>query len=76
MANQSTIPIGWNKKLLKNLGAFSKGAGVSKAELLPTGLNAIRYGEIYMQHHFQVKKISSFISEDSARVSKKILPNL
>lgn len=72
MTSKTTVPTGWKQVKLNEIGTFSKGAGVSKAELLPAGLNAIRYGEIYMQHHFQVKKISSFISENSARLSKKI----
>jgi len=66
------VPTGWKQVMLKDLGSFSKGSGISKAELVATGLNAIRYGELYMWHHFKIKKIRSFISEESAKASKKI----
>lgn len=62
----------WKQAKLKEIGTFSKGAGISKSETLPAGLNAVRYGELYTRHHFQIKKIWSFISKDTAKTSKKI----
>ncbi|EKD65068.1 MAG: Type I restriction-modification system specificity subunit S [uncultured bacterium] len=66
------IPNGWKQATLKEIGHFSKGSGISKAELVETGINAIRYGELYTRHHFKVKKIHSFIPEISTKTSKKI----
>ena len=37
----------WKYKQLSSLGSFSKGAGISKADLVPQGVPCIRYAEIY-----------------------------
>jgi len=62
----------WKKLKLDTIGAFSKGAGVSKDELKTEGISAVRYGEIYTQHNTKVKTIGSLISKQSARSSKRI----
>lgn len=69
---QKNIPNGWQETKLSDIGVFSKGAGISKSQLSESGHNAIRYGELYTKHDFQIKKIYSFIKDDVAYQSKKI----
>jgi type I restriction enzyme S subunit len=66
------IPKGWRKVKLASLGTFSKGASVSKDQLSDSGLNAVRYGEIYTKHHFRIDKIYSFIPKEVAEQSVQI----
>ncbi len=65
------IPDGWKFITLSEVGSFRKGKGIRKSDLIPYGINAIRYGEIYTDHQFIIKEIKSFISE---KTSKKALP--
>ena len=62
----------WQIKTLQELGTFSKGAGISKADILPEGLPCIRYAEIYTKYDFQAKTLESFISRETADQSKHI----
>ncbi|MFA5925618.1 MAG: restriction endonuclease subunit S [Parcubacteria group bacterium] len=66
------IPEEWEVLSLGEMGIFSKGKGISKKELIPTGLPAIRYGEIYTKHNFIIKKFYSFISKKTASESISI----
>lgn len=65
----------WKKDKLGHVGEFSKGGGVSKAELKESGFPAIRYGEIYTTYNIVVEKFYSFIDTESARQSKAIFRN-
>jgi type I restriction enzyme, S subunit len=67
-----TIPDGWQCVKLGELGVFSKGTGITKAELKEQGLPCIRYGEIYTRHDFKVKQFYSFIDNKTAQNSKKL----
>ncbi|MFW5703763.1 MAG: restriction endonuclease subunit S [Patescibacteria group bacterium] len=62
----------WYETELGTIGNFSKGSGIGKNEILTEGIKAIRYGEIYTKHHYIVKEISSYISEDSTKNAKLI----
>jgi type I restriction enzyme S subunit len=66
------IPAEWVVSKLNEVGCFSKGKGLSKAELIPVGIPCIRYGEIYTVHHYIVKDFYSFISEETAQSSHQI----
>ncbi len=70
--SQRNIPQGWNETRLSAVGSFSKGAAISKEQLSVSGHNAIRYGELYTKHHFHIRKIHSYISDDVAEQSTKI----
>jgi len=70
-----TIPKGWELKTLGELGTFSKGNGITKEQLSPSGLPCIRYGEIYTAHDYVIKKFFSFISQDVAAQSRQIKKN-
>ena len=50
-----------------------KGKGIAKSELKEFGLPAVRYGEIYTQHHFYIKKFYSFIPEEVSSKSRKLI---
>ena len=56
----------WREVQLGELGEFIKGKGVSRDDVIDTGLPAIRYGEIYTTHHFVIETFASFISEEAA----------
>ena len=62
----------WKSVSLGQIGLFSKGAGISKAELIDEGIPAVRYGELYTRHHIKIKAIHSFVSPESATTSKPI----
>lgn len=63
------IPEDWEVKKLSEIGKFHRGKGLSKAQLVKKGLNAIRYGEIYTVHHYFIKHFYSFIDESIAKES-------
>ena len=62
----------WDTFTLDEVGDFSKGKGISKNEVSVTGFPCVRYGEIYTNHHFYIKKYYSFISEPVSKTSKKL----
>lgn len=59
----------WHRTTLGELGEFIKGKGVSRGDVIESGLPAIRYGEIYTTHHFIIEEFRSFISTDAAEQS-------
>jgi type I restriction enzyme, S subunit len=61
-----------NLKRLETLGSFKKGKGITKDELVDTGLPCVRYGEIYTVHDIKINKFYSFISSETAVNSKEI----
>ena len=63
----------WKEFYLEDLGVFSKGKGLSKKDLSEDGIPCVRYGELYTQHHFYIKKYYSFITEEIAKTSKKLV---
>lgn len=72
MRNYLKHPENWELLPLSKLGSFSKGKGITKADLQVEGLPCIRYGEIYTHHHHTVKKLYSFIGREVANNSKKL----
>jgi type I restriction enzyme S subunit len=66
------IPVDWDVKPLADIGNFSKGAGISRAEALSGNIPAIRYGEIYTCHNDYIKSFHSFISQSVAESSVQI----
>lgn len=67
-----SIPKDWEWKYLRELGQFTKGKGITKEQLADSGLPCIRYGEIYTTYDFIVKKIHSFIPEETSKESQLI----
>lgn len=70
MTNKQTV---WEYKQLSSLGSFSKGAGISKADIVPQGVPCIRYAEIYTKYNFQLSKCLSHIPAELASQSAPIV---
>ena len=73
MTDVGVIPEDWEVITLDNLGKFSKGAGISKSEANSGTIKAIRYGELYTTHDYIIKRYESFISQEVANKSKKLI---
>ena len=70
MTSKQTV---WEYKQLSSLGSFSKGAGISKADLVPQGVPCIRYAEIYTKYNFQLSKCLSHIPAELTSQSAPIV---
>lgn len=66
------LPEGWEMKTLGKIGAFSKGKGILKEQVMKKGLPCVRYGELYTTHDFIIHECTSFIDERTATESKEI----
>jgi type I restriction enzyme S subunit len=73
--SNNTLPQGWQIKTLAQIGTFSKGKGITKAEIIETGKPCIRYGQIYSEYNYFVEEFKSFINEPSANNSERIYKN-
>ncbi len=62
----------WKEVKLGKIGSFTKGKGISKAELVDEGVPAIRYGELYTNHHFVIKSFTSFISKETSKDCQRL----
>lgn len=69
------IPEEWEVKKLGSLGSFTKGKGLTKAELTLEGIPCVTYGELYTKHHIAISKFHSFTSTISASQSKRLETN-
>ena len=72
MTEVGLIPVDWEVKRLGDVGSFSKGAGISKAQANSGKIPAVRYGELYTTHHNYIKKFESFISDEVAKESTQL----
>ncbi len=72
MTELGMIPSDWEVKKLKEIGVFSKGAGISRDESNSGNIPAVRYGEIYTKHNDYIKEFYSHISQDVAEKSVKM----
>jgi len=70
------VPEGWEVKRLASFGAFSKGGGISRAELTEAGSPAILYGDIYTKYDISIKDVFHKISSETAKKAVKITKNL
>ncbi len=66
------IPEVWEMYSIGDIGTFSKGSGISRAESNTGNIPAIRYGEIYTCHNDYVKDFFSYISTSVAQHSKML----
>lgn len=72
MHNNQKIPNGWSVKKLGDIGVFSKGAGITKNDLVSEGLPCIRYAELYTKYNFIIPDCVSFISEEVSKNAKPV----
>lgn len=61
------IPIEWRVITFGEIGTFSKGAGISRAEANTGSIPCVRYGELYTHHNDYIKTYNSFISKKTAK---------
>lgn len=66
------IPEHWTVKRLSMFGTFSKGGGISRAELVEEGLPAILYGDIYTKYDTYVDEVFHRISKETAKKAIEI----
>ena len=64
------IPEDWEVMTFDELGTFSKGSGVSRAESNTGNIPCIRYGELYTHHNDYIKAYNSYISKTVASKAK------
>lgn len=62
----------WNCVKLKEIGYFFKGSGVPKDSILNKGYKCLTYGDLYTKYDFVIRGVSSFIDDDTAKVSTEI----
>lgn len=62
----------WRSVCLGEIGKLRKGKGIQRDQVRAKGLPCIRYGEIYTQHHEQVRHFNSFIDAETAADSVPI----
>ena len=60
---KTKLPKGWREARLGDLGDFSKGSGITKNEIVESGVPCILYGELYTKHNLTIKKFHSFIKD-------------
>ena len=72
MTEVGLIPVDWKVKRLGDVGSFSKGAGISRAQANSGKIPAVRYGELYTTHHNYIKRFESFISDEVAKESTQL----
>ena len=66
------IPEDWKLLKLRELGKFSKGKGISRAESQTGEIPSIRYGEIYTTHNDYIKDFQSFVSVSVAKNAQQM----
>ena len=66
------IPEDWEINCLSEIGSFRKGKGIKKDDVVDSGIQCIRYGEIYTDYNHFVINTKSFISEEIAINSVEI----
>ncbi len=62
----------WRSVCLGDIGKLRKGKGIQRDQVRAMGFPCIRYGEIYTQHHEQVRQFHSFIDAETASESEPI----
>ncbi|MDA3949900.1 MAG: restriction endonuclease subunit S [Spirochaeta sp.] len=62
----------WEETTLGEIGTLSKGAGISRTEVVSEGLPCIRYGEIYTHHDDVIRTFYSFITDHTASRSVRL----
>lgn len=62
----------WRSVCLGDIGKLRKGKGIRRDQVRESGFPCVRYGEIYTQHHEQVRQFHSFIDAETAAESEPI----
>lgn len=62
----------WGTRRIDTISRIAKGTGITKEDVQPDGLPAVRYGELYTTYDVQITEVRSFISPQAARAAKPI----
>ena len=62
----------WETKRVGDLGTFTKGKSIRRADLRETGVPCIRYGELYTRYESYVDKPLSKVTQDIADTALRI----
>jgi len=62
----------WQARRLGEVGTFTKGRGIARADLSETGVRCVRYGELYTRYENYVAKPKSRIPPDVADAALQI----
>jgi hypothetical protein len=62
----------WTTHKIDTISNTSKGAGGSRADLVPEGLPVVRYGELYTTFDVRIDEAVSFLSHEAAKRCKPI----
>ena len=62
----------WQRLSLAQIGDFSKGSGINRAESHTGDIPAVRYGELYTVHNNYVRSFVSHISREVADRAKRV----
>lgn len=63
----TVLPHREGKVFLSDLGKFIKGRGITRADLVQSGIPCLRYGDLYTTYGDVTEELTSFVSEDTAR---------
>ena len=66
------IPKSWTITRMSNFGFFSKGQGISKAQVSESGFPALLYGDIYTKYEIKTDQLVTRIPASIANNSEKI----
>jgi len=66
------IPEDWDAKALSQIGVFSKGKGVTRANSQSGDIPCVRYGEIYTSHNNYIRAFYSHISQEIAATATRL----
>ncbi len=63
----------WKEVRLGEVGVFFKGGGVPKDKITDTGNKCLTYGDLYTKYDFVISGVKSYIDDNTANESVKIL---
>ena len=66
------LPDNWAWARLGSLGAFIRGSGIKRSEVISEGVPCVRYGEIYTTYNISMKSTVSYVESRLAKQSKPI----
>ena len=66
------IPNHWGLRQLGRMGSFFKGGGGTKADEVEDGVPCVRYGDLYTQHQFCIRRTRSHIAEASVDAYRQL----
>lgn len=66
------IPNNWKWLKVRDVGDLVRGNGIKRNETVTSGIQCIRYGEIYTNYSYSFKNSISFVSENLAKSCRQV----